>query len=62
MSQDDDIIELPIPLDRETVSRLARLGRAVGKHPAKAAGELLRDLLRDDEMAHCGLIETTTIQ
>lgn len=61
MSRDDEIEMVPIPLDRETIARLARLGRAIGKHPTKAAGELLRDLLRDDEMAHAGLIEVTRL-
>lgn len=61
MSQDNEIELVPIPLDRETIERLARLGRMVGKHPVKCAGELLRDLLRDDEMEHGGLIETTRL-
>lgn len=48
-----NIIELvPIPLDRETLSRLARFGADVGKHPQIVAAELLRELLIDDEAAH----------
>lgn len=53
----NDVELVPIPLDRETRERLVLLARVVGKHPAKTAGELLRDLLREDEMAHAGLIE-----
>lgn len=49
---DDDVEDVPIPLDRETIERLARFGRAVGRHPRDVAGALLRDLLIDDELAH----------
>ena len=43
---------LPIPLDADTRARLARFGRAAGKHPSQAAADLLRDLLLDDEHAN----------
>ena len=46
---DDEIERLPIPLDGTTRTRLAKFGRAIGQHPADAAGALLRDLLADDE-------------
>lgn len=49
---DDEGEVLPVPLDAETIKLLARFGRAVGKHPTRVAGELLRDLLRDDAEAH----------
>lgn len=48
----EDEEELPIPLDGETLGRLARFARACGKHPARAAAELLRDLLIEDDAAH----------
>lgn len=50
--QEDDTEVVPIPLDRETIARLARYGRACGKHPVTAAAELLAELLLDDEEAH----------
>lgn len=58
--QPDDAIEfVPIPLDRETIVSLARLGRMLGQHPAKIAGELLRDVVKDDALAHAGVPETS---
>ena len=45
---DDDMEVVPIPLDAETISRLARFGRMTGTHPVEAARLLLRDLLADD--------------
>jgi hypothetical protein len=49
MPKDHDIEEVPIPLDRESIERLARLGRACGQHPLDCAAALLRDLLIEDE-------------
>lgn len=49
---DDDVELVPIPLDRETIARLARLGRLVDDHPMRIAGSILHDVLKDDEDAH----------
>lgn len=50
---DDDEAEIvPIPLDRETIARLARLARFVGDNPIRCASSLLHDLMRDDEMVN----------
>jgi hypothetical protein len=46
---DDETEEALIDLDQDTIARLARFGRAVGKHPRVLAGELLRDLLADPD-------------
>lgn len=51
--QEDETEVVPIPLDPETIARLARFGRAAGVHPVQAAAALLRDVLIDDEEAHC---------
>lgn len=56
--ENDDLEFVPIPLDRETIAALARLGRFCGEHPAKIAGKLLRDVVKDDELAHAGIPET----
>lgn len=51
--RDDDEVEIvPIPLDRASLARLARLSRATGKRALDLAGDLLADVLRDDEEAH----------
>jgi hypothetical protein len=50
MRTKDDRERVPIPLDPETIRRLARFGQATGLHPTDAAAALLRDLLADDEM------------
>lgn len=49
MRTKDDRELVPIPMDAETIRRLARFGQATGLHPTDAAGDLLRDLLADDE-------------
>lgn len=49
---DDDFEIVPIPLDRETLAQLARLGKFLGEHPIKLASMLLRDIVKDDAMAH----------
>lgn len=41
--------EVPIPLDADSIARLARLARACGRHPIDLAADLLRDLLIEDE-------------
>jgi hypothetical protein len=46
---DDDEIELPVPMGRETRRRLKVFAANVGKTPAKAAADLFRDLLADDD-------------
>lgn len=50
--RDDDVEDVPIPLDRATVERLAKFARATGEHPRDAAAALLSALLIDDEAAH----------
>lgn len=55
--KDDDIEFVPIPLDRETIALLSRLGAFLGEHPARLAGALLRDVVREDAMAHAGVPE-----
>lgn len=52
LHREDDIEDVPIPLDRDTITRLVRFSRDVGKHPRDVAGALLRDLLKEDEEAH----------
>lgn len=49
---DDDFEIVPIPLDRETLAQLARLGKFLGEHPVRLASMLLRDVVKDDAMAH----------
>lgn len=49
-SDDEEIV--PVPMNRETIRRLAALGRTIGRHPVELASKLLHDLLRDDEFAH----------
>lgn len=39
---------VPVPMDIETIGRLARFAKAIGKHPIEVAGMLLADLLADD--------------
>lgn len=51
-SQEDEVEDVPIPLDRDTITRLVRFSRDVGQHPRDVAGALLRDLLKEDEEAH----------
>lgn len=51
----DDVEIVPIPLDRETRANLAALARVIGEHPVKLAGALLRDVVKDDAMAHAGI-------
>ncbi len=50
--RDDDIDIVPVEIDRETRERLVRFSVTIGKHPAKVAAELLRDILLDDEESH----------
>jgi len=52
-----DDYEVVIPLDAETVKRLARVGRHLGVHPRTVAAKLLRDILNDNAMVDAGLIE-----
>lgn len=56
----DDVEYIPIPLDRETLARLARFARAIGKHPTRCAAELLHDLMRDDEFENINFTPTAT--
>lgn len=51
-NHDDDFEFVPIPLDRETLAQLGRLGKFLGEHPIKLASMLLRDVVKDDAMAH----------
>lgn len=58
MAADDDIEVVPIPLDRETIANLARLGRALGEHPTQyVARSILRMATREaaTELAAMGL-------
>lgn len=38
---------IPVPLDSETITRLAWVARETGRRPTEAASALLRDLLDD---------------
>lgn len=58
---DDDDVEIVVPLSPDTAKRLFRFARAVGCHPDRAAGALLRDLLVDDEFWNAAA-ETETMQ
>lgn len=49
LEDDDDVELVPIPMDRETRTRLVRFAKAIGKPPVDAAGSLLSTLLVDDE-------------
>jgi hypothetical protein len=49
---DDDVDDLPVPLDRETRRWLADLARASGAHPRELIASMLHDIRRDDERAH----------
>lgn len=53
----DEIEFIPIPVDRETLSRLVRLARACGRHPVDAAAALLRDLMLDDERTNLSALD-----
>ena len=57
--ENDDLEFVPIPLDRETIVALARLGRMLGEHPVKIAASLLRDVVKDDALAHAGVPESS---
>lgn len=49
---EEDVEIVPIPLDRVSLARLARLSRVTGKRELELAGALLADVLRDDDEAH----------
>lgn len=51
-AEQEDVEDVPIPLNREARLLLVRFSRAVGKHPREVASELLLDVLRDDDLAH----------
>lgn len=52
MQRHSDIDLLPVPLDRETRERLARLCADTGRPAAEVAAELLAAVLEDDAAAH----------
>lgn len=43
----EEVELVPVPMDRQTRARLVRFADAIGKPPARAAHDLLRDLLDD---------------
>lgn len=47
--EDEDIEPVPIPMGSGTRRRLVRFASAIGKPPAQAAGDLLKDLLADSD-------------
>lgn len=47
---EDDVEIVPVPMDRVTRERLVVLSKKTGKQPIHVAGDLLRDVLIDDEM------------
>jgi len=57
--QDDDIQYVPIAMDRETRRNLVALARDLGEHPVKVAAALLRDVVKDDALAHAGILKTS---
>ncbi len=57
----DENYEVVIPLDGETVRRLAQVGRHLGMHPTRVAAKLLRDILNDSAMVEAGLLEATRL-
>lgn len=49
--EDDDEVEVPIPLGRETRRFLCEIARATGDHPTRIAASMLHDILKDTEAA-----------
>lgn len=52
---DVEVVPLDLPLDRATVSWLARLANATGAHPRAIVASMLKDIRVDDETAHRNL-------
>jgi hypothetical protein len=59
---DADIEILPVAVDSETMERLLRVARLVGRHPLDCAQELFYLLMRDDYYAHLDTLNPSSKQ
>lgn len=58
---DDEMVYVTVPLDKDTAARLVLFAEDVGVEKAIAAAELLRDLLDDDVIYNVQVADRTSL-